>query len=174
MTPRRAGSPWASHRRFRATLCAFHPKRPVRDSGNIITRRDSGNIITRRDSGNIITGWLIKVSLVIIVLGIIVFDAISVGSAHIRVEDASSTAASAARDAVSKNRDVKLAADAATAELQSQGLNYHVVEGSVAVGPDGSVTLTTAGTAKTVVLKYLKPIAGWADVSATATAMPLD
>ena len=48
------------------------------------------------DAGTIVVGWLVKVALVLMILGISTFDAIAVGSAHLTTSDDANTAASAA------------------------------------------------------------------------------
>lgn len=124
------------------------------------------------DAGDIIGSWLIKVTLILAVLGVISFDAISVLSTNVTLEDTAFGSARAATDATEQNRNVQLAYDRAQAFASEQNPLNTVDPTSVQFGEQGSVTVTVTRTASTLVLQHLGSLQDWATQSSTRTAQP--
>lgn len=121
---------------------------------------------SRGDSGEIVSGWLLKVAAVLTVLGIVLFDAISIGVTYTSTEDAGNGAARAASEAWNENgKDLQKAYDAALADANDGGNTYTIDPKSFVVDPNGTVHLTIRRTASTIVVRRIGPIKDWADVS---------
>lgn len=126
-----------------------------------------------RDHGGIIASWLIKVSLLLGVAGLVLFDAVSIGSAAIGVADTAAAAARDAAEAVETGGDARLAYPTAVTTAREQNALNEVDPATVTVGPDGSATVTVERTAPTLVVARIPWIADWAHRSATDTAVPV-
>lgn len=122
---------------------------------------------SRGDSGEIVSGWLLKVAAVLTVLGIVLFDAISIGVTFTSTEDAGNSAARAASEAWNENgKDIQKAYDAALADANGDGGGGYAIDPkSFVVDPNGTVHLTIRRTASTIVVRRIGPIKDWADVS---------
>ncbi|GAB4064104.1 hypothetical protein GCM10028777_09370 [Angustibacter speluncae] len=126
-----------------------------------------------RDDGGIITGWLIKVTVVLGVAGLVLFDAVSIGSTAMGVSDTAGAAARDAAEAVEAGGDTRLAYPAAVTTAVEQNALNEVDPADVRIATDGSATVTVARTAPTLVVARIPWIAGWAHRSATDTAAPV-
>lgn len=124
----------------------------------------------RGDRGDIVLGWLTRLVATLAVLGVLAFDAISLGSTRFSVEDDAQTAARAAVEVYRDSKDVQRAYDAALAELGDSGATVDAP--TFAVAQDGSITLTVRTTAPTLVLEKVPPLRDWAETSATVTGRP--
>ncbi len=120
------------------------------------------------DRGDIVLGWLTKLTVVLGVVGVLGFDAISLGTTTFTAEDHAQTAARAAADAFASGKDLQKAYDAALAAVVADGDTIEAP--TFAVAPDGAVTLTLHRTASTLLIEKVSPISDWADMSATVTA----
>lgn len=143
---------------------ALKPARTGTDAQDVTSRCGAG------DAGSAIAGWLIRVSLVLIVLGVVAMDAISVGSTRFQVEDAATQAAAAASSAArtsANNRHTALVA--AQDSLLRSGQDFSLVDNAVVVTTDSAVTVTVTKTAQTLVLWRIKPLAKYGEISYTTT-----
>lgn len=120
------------------------------------------------DRGDIVLGWLTKLAVTLAVLGVIGFDAVSVGAAHFSAEDRAQTAARAASAAYSSPADLQRAYEAAYFTALEQGDT--IEPGDFSIEPDGRVTLTLQRTAPTMVLEKIAPLRRWAEVRTTVSA----
>jgi len=125
------------------------------------------------DRGDIIGSWLIRVTLALAVAGVVLFDAISIGSAKMSLQDTAQGAARAGVEAVETLRDPAAAYAAAQTYASEQNTLNHVDPAALVVADDGSVTVSVQRTAPTLVVERVRWIAGWADLGATRTAAPL-
>ncbi|MFZ5872199.1 MAG: hypothetical protein ACOYXW_16925 [Actinomycetota bacterium] len=126
-----------------------------------------------RDDGGIVVGWLTKIVVVVGLVGVLAFDAISIGVSRLAVEDAGALAAREASTEVSRSGDVQAAyAAAVTTAAEANPLNEVPPEAFEAL-PDGGVRLTVAREATTFVVHRVAWIADWARVRATVTGRPL-
>lgn len=124
------------------------------------------------DRGDIVLGWLTKLVAVLSVFGVIAFDAISLGTAHLQAEDRAHTAARAASDThrAGGHPNVQAAYDAALAEVVEHGDT--IDPQSFIVSPQGEVTLTLHHSAPTLVLEKIAPLRQWAEIERTVSARP--
>ena len=121
------------------------------------------------DRGDIVLGWLTKLVVILGVLGVVGFDLIAVGQAHIQASDRASTAARAASDAYQSSKNVQQAYDAAFATL----VDGDTIETTTfLVAQDGSVQLRLHHEAVTLLVEKIGPLASQAEVSATGEAKP--
>lgn len=123
------------------------------------------------EAGDIVLSWLVKLTVVLSLLGIVAHDGISVMTASFAADD---TAQTAAVDATQYWRDshhdpAGLLA-AATSELDPK--TYSVDPSQVVANQDGTVTVTVHRTARTLVLYRIGPLAHYAMVSGTASSAP--
>jgi hypothetical protein len=129
--------------------------------------------VRTEDRGDIIGSWLVRVTLGLAVAGVVLFDAISIGSAKISLQDTAQGAAREAVDATEAGADPAAAYAAAQTYATEQNALNHVDPADLVVGEDGSVTLEVGRTAPTLVVERVRWIADWADLSETRTAAPL-
>lgn len=121
------------------------------------------------DRGDIVLGWLTKLVVVLGVLGLIGFDAISLVQARFQAADHATTAASAAADAYKGSPDVQKAFDAAYATL---GANETIETKTFRIARDGTVTLRLHRTATTLLLQHIGPLKHFADAVETGEGRP--
>ncbi len=120
------------------------------------------------DRGDIVLGWLVKITLVLAVVGAAAFDAISIGTTRMTVEDQGDTAARAASETWLRTRDAKASLDAATqSATEANPLNV-VVPSSFRVDADGTARFTIERVASTLVVRYIGPLRKVATVDAPA------
>ena len=132
-----------------------------------------GSARSARDRGDLVLGWLIKLSVTLGVIGLLLFDGVSVVVAKVGVQDDASLAAREASDAADRGTDVQGAYDAAVEALADQGSPSVVQTSTFTIGPDATATVTTTRTASTFFLKHIGLLDEWVQASATATAAPV-
>jgi hypothetical protein len=122
------------------------------------------------ERGDIVLGWITKLLVGFTVAGVVLFDAMSVGTTMSSVADQGSYAASQASDTWSSTKNLQkayLAASAAASE--SNALNV-IDPKTFRVDPDGTVHLKISRTATTLVLYRIGPLKHLADVQQDARA----
>jgi hypothetical protein len=124
----------------------------------------------RTDTGSIVIGWLVKVALVIAILGVALFDAIAVTSAHLSATDDANTAASAAAWEYRNSHSATAALGAATDAITSP--NEQLVPNSMTIAPDGSVTVALRRTITTMVMHSIGPLKKYTAVTVKGEASP--
>src|SRR3954466_13190923 len=102
----------------------------------------------RRDRGSIVTGWLVKLAVFIGVIGVMLFDGLSVTAAKIGAEDDASQAASAAQAEWHNSRNLQAAYNAAAESLVSP--SERIVASTFSIDPQGTVRLELRRTTKTL------------------------
>lgn len=123
------------------------------------------------DTGDIVLGWLVKLTIVLALFGIVAYDGISVVTAGFAADDSAQTAAVDASQYWSQSHhDPAGLLAAATSDLDPS--TYRVDPSEVVAGPDGTVTVTLHRTARTLVLYRIGPLAHLAEVSGTASSAP--
>lgn len=120
------------------------------------------------DRGDIMLGWLTKLVGTFAVLGVLGFDAISLGTAHFAAEDHAQNAARAASAAYRAPADLQKAYEAAHFSAAEHGDT--VAPGDFGITPDGQVTLTLERTAPTLLLEKIGPLRDWAQIRTTVSA----
>lgn len=115
-----------------------------------------------RDAGGIVLGWLTKVALVAAIIGVIGFDGINVGLAHLNTVDDGGNAAQAASQKYETTHDINLAFAAARAAVNSHEV---VDQAGFSIDPDGTAHLTLTNTIHTLLLYRTKQTEKWAEIT---------
>ncbi len=136
--------------------------RPRREAG--LTERGD-----RRDRGDIVLGWLVRVTVGLAVLGLAVFDGLSIGSSRLAVQDTGVSAARVAARAWDEGHDVQRAYAAATAAAREDDPHNEVPPASFRITADGGISLLVRREAPTVVVHRVPWTAGWSRVEATVS-----
>lgn len=109
-----------------------------------------GSPAIRADRGGIVTGWLLKIFVVFAVIGIVVYDAVSMTMAHVTASDDARSIAQATSDALIVRN---LSAERALEAGQDRAAEHNVVLGpkDLVITKDGTVTAHIHRSANTVV-----------------------
>ena len=116
-------------------------------------------------------GWLTRITLIMVLLGIVGFELLSIVVTRVAIEDIGISAAHQALDDYSANHDRNAALHIASAEAESQGAT--VVKKSFEISDD-SVTFKLEKVAPSLLLFRAEQTASWANVSTTVYAEPLE
>jgi hypothetical protein len=120
------------------------------------------------ERGDIVLGWITKLVVGFALAGVVLFDAMSVGTTMSAVADQGSFAARQAADTWSTTRDLQKAYLAASATAtESNPLNV-IDPKTFRVDPDGTVHLKISRTATTLVLYRIGFMKHLADVEQNA------
>lgn len=120
------------------------------------------------DRGDIVLGWLTRVTVVLAIAGVALFDAISVGSTKASVADDGSYAAREASATWDETKDIQATYETAVRVAEEENAENKVLTKGFTVDQDGTVHLVVSRTAQTLVLYRWGKTAGWAKVSAHA------
>jgi hypothetical protein len=132
---------------------------------------DCGDRSDRSDRGDMVTGWLVRIVVILAVLAVIGYDAITTFQAQITVRDQASSAAVAGYDNYAWSHNVEAAYQAALADAHSSNPADVIIPADFVVASDGSVTLRLSRPVHTVVARYL-PIASAKLATASGVAHP--
>ncbi len=127
-----------------------------------------------RDDGGIVLGWLTRITLILAAAGLVLFDAISVGSTTATVADQGTYAAQAASEAWDQTKNVQAAYAAAVAKATEQNPENVVANTGFQIDPDGTVHLVISREARTLLLYRWSRTAKWAEVSRAAKGRSVD
>jgi hypothetical protein len=118
------------------------------------------------DDGSIVLGWLTKIALGLAIVGLLLFEAVSVGLAHMGAQDDARGAASAASDVWQSTHKAELAYQAALSYADEHGdvLSPDDFEAL----PDGTVSVRITKVATTLVLRHVKPLRSWTQADSSA------
>lgn len=126
-------------------------------------------ILGATDAGNIVVGWLAKLVVVFSVLGVLVFDGVSMGIAELAVTDAAAAASQAAsRELMSGGTPQDAYVAATGSAVQDDAFNTLPTE-SFLVDADRTVTLTVVRETPTLVLHFIPRSEEWLVAEATST-----
>jgi hypothetical protein len=117
-----------------------------------------------REAGDIILGWLTRIVIGITIAGVVAFDGVSIGVAHISTIDDANSAAQAASRSWYQEHDIAKALQAAqdvAAEHEET-----VITKSLRVDPDGTAHLELVHDAATLVVRHVSALRSWATVKA--------
>ena len=109
-----------------------------------------------RDRGSIVIGWLTKLIVVLAVLGVILFDVVSVSIARIGAEDDANDAASAAGFEWRATHNIQSAYDAAVHALPSD--TESIPPKSFVIDSAGTVHLTVKRVTRTMIAHRIGPL----------------
>ena len=123
---------------------------------------------SRGDRGDVVLGWLTRVTVTLAVFGVMLFDAVSLGTGTFQADDHAQRAARAAAEAYNQGRDVQQAYDAAVAEVLADGDTVQAP--SFSVDAQGRVTLTLERDVPTLVMEKIPPLRRYTTQSRTVTS----
>src|SRR3954451_2911609 len=139
-------------------------RRHLRRGGHMDTlRRD-------RDRGSIVIGWLTKLVVVLAVVGVILFDVVSVSAARIGAEDDASKAAQAAGFEWRSSHDVQRAYEVAVENLPSD--SETIPAKSFVIDNAGSVRLVVHRETRTMLVQHIGPLKQYTVVTAHGESDP--
>jgi hypothetical protein len=126
------------------------------------------NDLARRDAGAIVMGWLAKIALVLTLVGIAGFDAVSVGAGHVSTTDDANSAASAASADYQTSHSLQSALAAAQDVITNP--NETLLPKSLTISPDGSATVTVERKITTLVMYRIGPLKKYTVVQVSGQA----
>jgi hypothetical protein len=126
------------------------------------------------DSGGIVLGWLTRIAVFFGLAALVLFDAISIGTTAMNVDDQGSTAAFHASEVWQQTKNLQLAYNAAVESAANENPGNVVATRDFKVDPDGTVHLTMSRTATTLVVFRIGPIKNWAYVERQSQGHSVD
>ena len=120
------------------------------------------------DRGDVILGWFSKIAIVLAIVGVIGFEATSIGVAHVQTQDLAKAAAREGSREWQRSRDVQRAYQAADAVALAD--NGSIDPKEFIVAGDGSVTVTVQKEASSLVLYRIGATKKWTRIRETAEA----
>jgi hypothetical protein len=120
------------------------------------------------DHGGIVVGWLTKIAVVLGLLGLVLFDAISIASTAVTLSDQGAYAAREASENWQETKSIQSAYDAAAAAAAEQNPANVVGTKTFTVDADGTVHLTVSRDATTLLVFRLSQTKKWAHVDRAA------
>jgi hypothetical protein len=116
------------------------------------------------DRGDIILGWLTKLTVVLAIAGIGLFEAISIGSTMASVSDDGAYAAQEASTTWNDTKNLQQTYDAAVAAAATQNPQDKVLVKGFTVDPDGTVHLRIARDASSLLLYRWSKTKPWTHI----------
>src|SRR4051794_11394507 len=123
---------------------------------------------TGRDSGSIVLGWLTKLMVVMLLVGVVLFDFVAVGVSRMSAADDANTAAQAASSEWQHSHDVQLAYDAAVEAISNPA--EHVLVRGFTISADGSAHLLLRRETTTLVASRTSALKKYTTVTAPGEA----
>ena len=127
----------------------------------------------RRDAGGIVVGWLVKLVVVVGLVGVALFDAISIGVSRLSVEDAGALAAREASTSLARTGNLQSAYETAVHTAWEANELNDIPPSTFVALPDGSVQLVVSREATTFVVRHVGWMRPWAHVEAEANGKPM-
>lgn len=124
----------------------------------------------RHDTGSVVLGWLTKLAVAIAIVGVALFDSLSIAAAHLGATDDAGTAGEAASAAYRTSHNVDDAYKAALDTLPSDSESLPPKQ--FFVQPDGTVTLVLRRTTTTLLAYRIGPLKKYTVVTVHDTATP--
>jgi hypothetical protein len=130
--------------------------------------RGDGWGIDAVDAGAIVIGWITKLVVVFAIIGVLGFDAISVGLGYTSTADDANNAVQAASQSYERSHDLQAAYTAAEAVIKP---TETIGTKDFTIQPDGTTSLSVTNTAHTLVLYRTSQTKGLAVVTVHATGL---
>jgi hypothetical protein len=122
------------------------------------------------DAGDMVIGWLTRVAAIVLVIGLIGFESLSIVVTKFQLGDVAASAGSTAIAAYAGSHNITIAYQQAEAVAADSGAV--IVQKSFRVNADGSVEFTIRKTANTLLLQHLKATQKWTNVKEHAVIEP--
>jgi hypothetical protein len=126
------------------------------------------------DRGGIVLGWLTRIAVFFGLAGLVLFDAISIGTTAMNVADQGSAAAYHASEVWQNSKNLQLAYNAAVETAAQENPDDVIATRDFKIDPDGTVHLTVSRTATTLVVYRIGPIKDWAHIERRASGHSVD
>jgi len=123
-----------------------------------------------RDSGSIVLGWLTKLTVTLVLTGVVLFDSVSVGVVRMSAADDANNAAQSASFEWQRSHNLQLAYNAAVNTITNP--NEDLLTRGFTIDADGTVHLLLRRTATTLVLYRVGPLKKYTTVTAHGEARP--
>jgi hypothetical protein len=125
-----------------------------------------------RERGDIILGWLTRIVVSMAVVGVVGFDGLSIGVAHVSAADDANSAARSASEAWLDTHT----AQAALAAAQSTAAEHQetVLPASMRIAADGTVQLEIERSATTLIVRHVHALRSWTTVTARGSGKYLE
>jgi hypothetical protein len=114
------------------------------------------------DSGDMVIGWLTRVAAILLVIGLIGFEALSIVIARIQLGDTAASAGSTALSVYAGSHSQSVAYQQAQAVAVAAGAT--IVQRSFRFNVDGSVEFTIRKEAHTLLVQHVGATKKWAHV----------
>lgn len=129
---------------------------------------DSPARIWAGDQGAILISSLLKFVVVVGIVGVVLFDAISMTTTQVQLDSAVQEAAQVGHDSYATSHSAVTAEQ--QVDLYATQHGDSVPANGIIITADGTVTVTLAAKAHTIAAHYLSALTGHINVRATATA----
>jgi hypothetical protein len=127
--------------------------------------------VGRDDRGDVVLGWLTKIAVVLGLVGLCMFDVISIASTNVQVDDDGNYAARAASENWLETKSIQKAYDAAQVAATEQDTKATVETKGFRIDDDGRAHLRVTREATTLIVFRIGPIKHWAKVTRESTAL---
>jgi hypothetical protein len=122
------------------------------------------------DRGGIVLGWLMRVTIVLVVMGVLAFDVFSLAYTNVTtVDDAGIVASTGAQSLIENPSDAKAARSVSVAQAEELGVRMRTKDWWV--DESGEVHVTVSRDAKTLALHYIPQLEKYLTVRAVGTAL---
>ena len=119
------------------------------------------------DRGDIILGWLTKLVIGISLTGVVAFDGVSIGVAHVSTVDDANSAALSASHAWQDSHDMASALQAAAETAAEHGET--VVDNSLTFDSDGTAHIAVRREATTLIVRHIHALRSWIEITASGS-----
>jgi hypothetical protein len=126
------------------------------------------------DDGGIVLGWLTRIAVFFGLAALVLFDAISIGTTAMNVDDQGSIAAFHASEVWQSTKNLQLAYNAAVESASDENAGNIIATRDFKIDDDGTVHLTVSRTATTLVVYRIGPIKNWAHIVRRAQGHSVD
>jgi hypothetical protein len=125
-------------------------------------------ISNSRDGGSIVLGWLTKLMVVMLLVGVVLFDFVAVGVSRMSATDDANTAAQAAGQEWEHSHNVQLAYNAAVQAISNP--SERVLVRGFSISADGSAHLLLRRETTTLLAYRIGPLKKYTTVTAHGEA----
>ena len=125
-----------------------------------------------RESGDIILGWLTRIVIGFSLVGVVGFDGVSIGVAHVSAADDANTVARSASHAWLDTHQAAAALQAAQSTAEEH--DETVISSSLKVATDGTVDVEIERTATTLVVRHIHALRSWVTITAAGSGKYTD
>jgi hypothetical protein len=121
------------------------------------------------DRGGIVLGWLMRVTIVLVLMGVLAFDVFSLAYTNVTtVDDAGIVAGTGAQSLIENPHDQKAARTVSVTQAEDLGVRMRTKDWWV--DESGEVHVTVSRDAKTLALHYIPQLQKYLTVRAVGTA----